>query len=407
MEAGPRYNKSLISDNPQIPNLKLMTLVFCFKTIFRNSHRQIFGLDKLLEEGHKVILLDLSEIYGGNPTSDDELMLRLRKKINDKKDLEAFRDSLNPDPVIYICNDTYLMPVKSAFEIIKRKQDRLLAFKIKPTPFLSKPETGAKLAIKKLVQKLDFLPFHLFKPVYAATHNYYIPDYYMCNTYYNLPPKVQLTVKNENILITHSDDCNKIILDKTPMQDKERIGVFLDQILPIAYKNEPREYFENYYADISKTLNALKAKFNLDKIVVAEHPESVAVAEELKDKYQGFERVRGGSQRLVKDATYVFAHYSTSIGLAVYYEKPVVLINGKNLRKVEHIGVAIKSYEKQLNLPVVEMEKRDLSHLTNYEIDKKLYRLYVKKYLKDSTVEESSYHYAINRIISDINKEKN
>lgn len=382
-----------------------MTLVFCFKTIFRNSHRQIFGLDKLIEEGHHVILLDLSEIYGGNPTSDDELMLRLRKKVYDENDLVAFRDSLGPEPVIYICNDTYLMPAKSAFEIIKRKQDRLLAWKIKPTPFLDKPEKGAKLALKKLVQKMDFLPFHLFKPVYAATHNYYIPDYYMCNTYYNLPPKAQFIVKRDNILITHSDDCNRILLDKSPMQTSERIGVFMDQILPFAYRNEPRWYFEDYYDNISKTLKGLKAHYNLDKIIIAEHPESVAVAEELEDKYKDFERVRGGSQKLVKNATYVFAHYSTSIGLAVYYEKPVVLINSEKLKKVAHIGAAIESYEKQLDLPIVDMEKRDFSHLAGHKVNDKLYRKYVKKYMKDSTVEESSYHYAIKKIMKDLNEE--
>lgn len=384
-----------------------MTLVFCFKSIFRNSHREIFGLDELLEEGHNVILLEMSEIYGTNPTADDELMLRLRKKVYHKNDLVKFRDSLDTAPIIYISNDTYLMSAKSAFEILVRKQDRLLAWKIKPNPNLDKSEKGFKLAFKKFVQKFDLLPFHYFRPIYAATHKYFIPHYYMCNTYYNLPLKASLIVKRENIFITHSDDCNRIVFDKEPMQDKEKIGVFLDQIIPFAYKHESPEYFRTYYEDIARTLNGLKVKFNLDKIIIAEHPESSAVADELKDKYRGFERVREGSQKIVKNATYVFAHYSTSIGIAVYYEKPVILIHGKNLKKVKQLDTAIKSYQNQLNLPLVEMEKNDFSHLTNYTIDKKLYKRYVEKYLKDSTIDENSYHYTIRRIIRDLKKENN
>lgn len=381
-----------------------MTIIFCFKTIFRNSHREIFGLDKLIKEGYKVKLLDLGGMYGGIPTCSDELMLSLRTRIMNESDLQNFRNSLNQEPVIYIINDTYLMPTHSAFPILLREQDRLLAYKIKPTPFQYEPEKGIKLVLQKTMQNLNFLPFHLYKPVYSATHNYYIPHYYMCNTNFNLPLKVPLIVKRENILITHSDDVNKIIADKSEVQKEERIGVFLDQVLPYAYKRwKPYSVFDNYYKDLTLTLEGFKKKFRLDKIVIAEHPESVALVEELKDKYVGFERARGKTQNLIKNATYVFAHYSTSIGIAVYYEKPIILLLSDDLKKVPHIPNAVGAYKEQLNLPIFDMGKREFPNPEQVKINKSLYKTYVKKFMKDSKINENAYHYAIKKIQKDLN----
>lgn len=381
-----------------------MTIVFCFTRIFRNSHRQIFGLDKLLEEGHNIILLDLSEMYGGNPTCDDELMLGLRERISNKTQLIEFKKSMGSEPVIYVCNDTYLNFAHDAFQLLMRKQDRLLAFKTKPSPFQIQNETGIKLLLKESLIKLPISPKLVTKSLYQRYHKYFVPDYFLVTSKFDLPLKALLTLKKENIIIAHSDDVNDILEDKTEVQIQERIGVFLDQILPFAHRGKLD--INTYYENIGKTLAKLMEQFNLDKIVIAEHPESVAVEEELKDKYKGFERYRGNTQKLIKNSTHVFAHYSTSIGLAVYYNKPVVLLIDANLRKVAWISKAVNTYRKILDLPMIDMEKRNISELEGYAADKKLYNSYVKKYMKDSEIKERSYHYALNRIIQDIDNKK-
>ena len=377
-----------------------MTIVFCFTRIFRNSHRQIFGLDKLLEEGHNIILLDLSEMYGGNPTSNDELMLRLRKKISDKNELIDFRKSMGSEPSIYVCNDTYLSFACDAFQLLMRRQDSLLAFMTKPSPFQIQKETGMKLLLKKSLMKLPISPKLITKSLYRKTHKYFVPDYFLVTSKFDLPLKALLTVKKENIIIAHSDDVNDILEDETEVQNRERMGVFLDQMLPFAHRGKID--IDTYYENLNRTLKKLKKQFNLDKIVVAEHPESVAVEEELKDKYKGYERYRGSTQRLIKNSTHVIAHYSTSIGLAVYYNKPVVLLIDDNLRKVSWISKAVNTYQRILELPIVDMEKKDISHLDGYAIDKRLYDIYVRKFMKDSEIKEKSYHYAIKRMINDI-----
>lgn len=379
-----------------------MTLIFCFTRIFRNSHRRIFGLDTLLKEGYDVILLDMSNLYGGHPTSNDELMLNLREICSSKADLIKFRDKMDSNPVIYICNDTYLSFAHEAFEILVRNQDRLLAFKTKSSPFQIRTDKGIKLFLKKCILKSPVSPFRVSRPLYQSNHKYFAPDYYMCATGYDLPLKALLTVKKENIIIAHSDDVNDILQDKSRMDTQKRIGVFLDQVLPFVYRDQINE--SKYYENIDRTLKKLKLHFNLDKIVIAEHPESAALVNELRDKFVNFERYRGDTQKLIKNSTYVFAHYSTSIGIAVFYKKPIFLLNDDNLRNVEWIIKAIQTYQKILGLTVVDMERGEIRHLKDWQMDKKLYLNYVEKYMKDSLLNEKSYHYAIKQISGDLGK---
>lgn len=382
-----------------------MTLIFCFTRIFRNSHRHIFGLDTLIQEGYKVILLDLSEMYGGNPTADDELMLELRKKCSSKEELIDFKERFGSSPVIYICNDTYLSFTYEAFEILVRKQDRLLAFKTKPSPFQINTDRGAKLLLKNRIMKSSISPVPLTKPVYQSFRNYFVPDYFMCTTEFDLPLKALLTVKKDNIIVAHSDDVNDILEDVSEVQRQERTGVFLDQILPFAHKGKLDENV--YYENLDKTLRKLKNRFGLDKIIIAEHPESAALVEELRNRHVGYERQRGKTQNLIKNSTYVFAHYSTSIGLAVFYEKPIILLTDYNLKKAPWITKAISTYQKILDLPVVDMEERDLAQLENYSVNKNDYRKYITKFMKDSKIDEKSYHYAIRKITNELNSLNN
>jgi hypothetical protein len=330
-------------------------------------------------------------------------MLKHRKIISSKQGLYDFKASLPDAPVIYISNDSYLQKLSGTFDILIRKQDRLLAFRIKASVFTYKKEKGLRLFFRKFIENTAFLPWHLLRSLYLNNRTYYTPDYYMCSTKIYLPLKAYFTVERDNILILHSDDVNRIVADTSIVDGQERVGVFLDQILPIAYRGKIDP--DGYYDNVQKTLFGLKEYLNLDKIIVSEHPESEAVKEELKNRYQNFERSRRNSHSLIKNADYVFAHYSTSIGMAVYFNKPVILLIDDHLRQIKHIANAIEIYKQNLHLPVVDMGDNDFGQLDNMEIDKSAYQDYVRKFMRDNyNVNENSYHYAIKRIISDLKK---
>ena len=379
-----------------------MTIIFCFYKILRNSHRQIFELDKLVKEGYEIVLLDLLKLSGGNPTVDDDFILKHRKVINHKSDLHDFKASLKDEPAIFITNDSYLQKLGGVFNILIRKQDRLLAFRIKATVFAYKEDSGVRLWFRKLVERTKWIPWYKLKGIYGLNHTYYAPDYFMCSTTFYMPLKAYLTVKRDNILIVHSDDVNRIVGDNTVVEDRQRIGVFLDQILPFAYRGKID--VEKYYQNVENTLTELKKLYQLDRIIISEHPESEAIKEELKDKYQNFERSRRNSQILIKNAKVVFAHFSTSIGMAVFYEKPVILLIDDHLKEIKHIENAVETYRKNLHFPMVDMENIKFPPL-NLKINDTLYSSYVRKFMRDnSDVNENSYHYAIKKINTDMNK---
>ncbi|MGY5850477.1 hypothetical protein [Salegentibacter sp. F14] len=379
-----------------------MKVVFYFAKILRNSHLEIFELDKLVSKGYEVILLDLTKMHGGRATCDNEFMLSLITQCYSKEDLTNFVRNLGSEPVIYVCNDSYLTKPYDSLNILKRDQDRILGFRTKTIPIQHK-----NLSILKRVLRATFRRdniFHsLFQKVYKFKRNYLIPDYFLCSTNYDLPLKIALTLKKENIIIAHADDINKTLKVDSSAKTNQRTGVFLDQLLPIAYKNHfPDKYFEQYYEKLGKSLDALKVEFDLDEILIAEHPESKIYSEKLKDKFKGYSRLRGRTHELIRDSSVVFAHFSTSIGFAAFYQKPIVMLKDRKFEDVERISLAMKSFVDMLNLPIMDMDTRNTKALIDLSVDKKSYDDYIKKFLKDGIVNENSYYYAIRKIHSDI-----
>lgn len=379
-----------------------MKLIFCFAKILRNSHLEIFELDKLVSKGYEVVLLDLTKMHGGRATCDNEFMLSLITQCYYKEDIINFVRNLDSEPVIYVCNDGYLTKAYESLNLLKRDQDMVLGFRTKTIPVQHK-----KLNIFKRVLRAAFLRddnfYSLFQKIYGLKRNYLIPDYFLCSTNYDLPLKIALTLKKENIIIAHADDINKVLKVESSGKTNQRTGVFLDQLLPIAYKNQFSEkYFDQYYEKLGKSLDALKDQFELDEIIIAEHPESKIYSEKLRDKFKGYSRQRGRTHELIRDSSVVFAHFSTSIGFAAFYQKPIVMLKDRKFEDVERISFAMKSFVDNLNLPIMDMDSRDTKTLIDFSVDNKSYDDYIKKFLKDSEVDENSYHYAIRKIHSDI-----
>lgn len=379
-----------------------MKLIFCFPKILRNSHREIFGIDQLIKEGYEVVFLDLTQIHGGKSTCDDGFLLSLTKSFNNLAEVDAFVESLDDNPVIFLSNDGYLTMAYQSINRLRRKQDRILAFKTKTIPSQHEKLGGFKLLLNNILKRSN-TSFSYLKYLYTLNHKYVVPDYFLCSTTYVLPLKTLLTVKKENIIIAHSDDVNKIIKDKENPELVRRTGVFLDQVIPISLSDRlPEDYFERYYENLTKTLDGLKLHLQLEEILIAEHPESARFANRLDNKFRGFESIRNRTQKLIKNSTYVFAHFSTSIGFAVYYKKPIIILTDDVLMKIKNTSLAITSFVEMLNCPVLDMVENDLLKLGHSKLDKNAYQEYVEKFMAGAIIEENSYVYAINKISIDI-----
>lgn len=384
-----------------------MKIIICFPKILRNSHREIFGLDFLISKGYDVVLLDLMKIHGGISTCDDMLMLSLIKKCGSYEEIDRFVKILDSEPVIYLCNDGYLTSAYGSIGKLRRKQDKLLAFKTKTIPSQHKKSNKIRHVLESIL-KSSTHSFQYFDFLYKQKNISVIPDYYMCSTNYDLPLKTILTVKRENILITHSDDVNKIIQDSSKVDISKKTGVFLDQVIPISLmKDVPEDYFETYYNSLKIILNNLKVQLNLDEIIIAEHPGSNVYAERLDNKFDGFKRFQGNTQTLIKNATYVFAHFSTAIGFAVYHKKPIIILADDVLLNIKRVEYNINSFVNFLKIPIIYMNQEIIIKKECSVINEKAYNDYVRKFMRENVIDENSYYYAIKRISRDILNFKN
>ncbi|TBW25591.1 hypothetical protein [Gramella sp. KN1008] len=211
-----------------------------------------------------------------------------------------------------------------------------------------------------------------------------------------------MTVSKKNIFVVHSDDVNRILKYKSNVQqyfENQKVGVFLDQLIPFSYKEKiPEGYEDKYYARLENSLKYMKAKLDLDDIIIAMHPESRIYQQQLKDRFTSFQKSYGKTEMLIDSAYIVFGHFSTSIGIAAFLKKPIIILKDSTLFSIAKIKKLSKEISKELNLSEIDMENNDLLISDNQIPDFKAYNRFIKKFMKDSEVNENSYYHTITTI---------
>lgn len=390
-----------------------MTIVFFFPVILRDAHRRIYGMDELEQDGHKIIILDATKhfkIY--HPTVLDPFILKRTIICENINDFRNFRDDLIDDITIFITDYLYMKMAYSVLNILIIKQDILLAASARFTPGHHNIPKGAKGVLYKLVRFADnYFPLHIGK-LYYKFQNFYVPDYFLGATKFLTPTNTILSVRKKNRIYVHSDDINRdVALQNRILNPQNNVGVFLDQMLPYFNGRNPdldntninKKYKIDYYTNLVRTLENLKEELGLDEIVIALHPEAVSIRTEIDNKFWPFRTFIGVSNELIKESSVVFGHYSTAIGMAVFYKKPIILFVDSHIREYPNRLKFINLYKIALGLSQVLMDENnnDISRIS-MEVNEELYDLYSKKFLKEISYEGNSYNYAVNKILADI-----
>ena len=151
----------------------------------------------------------------------------------------------------------------------------------------------------------------------------------------------------------------KNIFKRKPKNKKKFIEqdyiLFLDMGYPIPYDNifskeEPVTTDVEYKNQIVKLLKKFE-KFSFEKkIIVALHPKTT------NQSFYGFDGFRGITPNLIKYASLIISHDSSSLQLAALWKKPTILLTSDNMQKRLTKLKSINFYSKELNLPIVNID---------------------------------------------------
>lgn len=392
-----------------------MTVIFFLPVIIRDAHRHIYPLEQLENEGHQVIILDATRYYKVyHPTFTDNFIKDHLEVCKSKSDFINFRNKLGSEPVIFVTNDLYMSMAFEVLNILVRKEDRLLSAITRHAAVHHKYPGFLKKKLSDIVRYFhNFLPLYLFKLYYLNVKKIYTPDYFLGSTEFLTSVKTFLSVQDKNIICVHSDDINYAYKPLNQVIDpNKKIGVFIDQMIPYFNGRNPdvhnkeiqKEYKIDYYKNLVKTLKKLKLEFDLDDIVIALHPEANLIREEIDNKYAPFRTFIGFSHELIKDSSMVFGHYSTAIGMAVFYKKPIILLKDRGFMEHPRRMQFIYSYKRELGVKILSTDSNSIVSREDAVMNMTLYNNYIKKFLKNNAYKGNNYYYAIKKINEDMEK---
>lgn len=138
---------------------------------------------------------------------------------------------------------------------------------------------------------------------------------------------------------------------------------------------------KDYRQSLIRFFDAVEKNFGM-KVIVSAHPKVTYPADFFGDR----QIIKHKSPELVKNCTFAICHYSTSLSLAVCYEKPIVFAYNKCIEKFSETNQPIKSFiinlATQLKQPLVNIDKPDfMNEITHQSIDKKVYDQFKLDYL--------------------------
>jgi hypothetical protein len=185
-------------------------------------------------------------------------------------------------------------------------------------------------------------------------------------------------------------------------QKREHI-VFLDEYVPfhpdyICEGRKPPTTANEYYPKLRKLFEKIEIEFS-QPVIIAAHPRSNYGSDQ--DFFGKRRIVRGETARLVKNASLVITHSSTSNSFTAIYQKPLLVITSNDLdRSID--GGWIRATADQFHAPLVNIDCIPDSFSKNeFNVKESVYTELVEKYFKKEGTEQlNSWQILIKHISS-------
>ena len=144
-------------------------------------------------------------------------------------------------------------------------------------------------------------------------------------------------------------------------------------------EEKPAASPDRYFPTMNAGLEAIAKYYNLE-LIVAAHPRSNY--EKIAKRFS-FPLVQNKTYELIKNASLVVAHGSTSIQMSIILNKPIILVTTDELEESSCFEV-YKQFRRDLNKSVINLNHclDKVNWPGEAYIDKSVYNNYFEKYIK-------------------------
>ena len=276
----------------------------------------------------------------------------------------------------------------SVFLILRLKKCFLIYFNAYFTPFPNNTSSWLQrfyysLSISRLLLRFNKLSLALLRLLTGVA--LYNLEFMCC---------VRVTKSRKYILINHPD---VDIINKIPNKiNSKNYVVYIDEFFPdhpdfkylANYINISDFNIHNFNRNLYDFLIRTSDNSNVD-IVIAKHPRREGNL--FHDSV--FSEVKNMTHELIKNCSGVILSQSASIGIAVYCNKPIILID--SILYPKYLRLRIKFFSKELNIKPISFDSTPV--FTNIDITN--YDKYIKKYLvfSDSANDEIVLNELLNK----------
>lgn len=337
-------------------------------------------IESCLKNGQDVQIIDISALYNFPAPPQLEKFKNITKSIKTFDELDRLIQGLDSKKSLINIQIGYEWRFRKIFSLVaKYKEHHFSIFLFGQLPFQGSTSFWKKLSnvsfsslpkktFIKVLERIYFKANTLSLPkviFYAGEKltppscfksypiNYFDYDYFLQN-------------------IEASDDKYIVFLDDGMFQhpDDAIVGnIIADNLI------------KDYGQSLIRFFDAIEKNFGM-KVIVSGHPKITYPADFFGDR----QIVKHRSPELVKNCTFAICHYSTSLSLAVCYEKPIVFAYNECIEKFsktnQPIKIFITNLASQLKQPLVNIDRADfMNEITHQSIDKQVYDQFKLDYL--------------------------
>lgn len=354
-----------------------------------------YGIEFLLSKGHEITILDLSDLVHPETPNDrteeiNDSRIEIRK-IGSQKLLKFEKKTFSGNDLIInliqslgVEYSTYI-----ALNMIAKSGTPYLIFapSVYPGAIWERGDRSGYKTFQDYWLRLKTM--NIFNSILYRLPRQFIgireADYIVYNGNAS-QMKNELVGEKTTPIFAHTMDFDLFLNNKKSIFVQENIAVFIDQALPnhpgfISLKIAGKINADAYYRKLRMVFDAIENHLNL-RVVIAGHPRSDLrnIQTEFGDREVSF----GKTVDLIAKSRIVLAHYSTAIGLAVLFQKPVMLLANKEMYDLHpKYKYVFEKFSNVLGVPINFFDEPDEVNLSNLlYVNEKLYEGYINEYLK-------------------------